>query len=363
MSTRFWSTLASRGASRSGTFALFALLTVSGLTASACASADPAGAEAPNGDAADVDESDLTKRGKLRLVVTVDWEGRDLNESNLRAMENLRTRFPQVKIVHFLNAAYFTKPGAVASDVSTRVNRVLRPGDEKGLHIHGWKRLFEASGVTFRTDPTFWGTSIDEKSACSFDCGHEVPINAYTTDELRKVVKFSLDTLETNGFGRAKSFRCGGWVASSNVRDALAAEGIRADHSEVPTPFLQPKLGKLPLYGWLGDIWPTTNETAQPHTIAVQSDAGKSGTLLEIPDNGAMSDYVTTQQMVDVFEKNKAAYKRDPRKDVVVSIGFHQETAATYLPQLEGALTRIFDEATAEKLPLESSTTEVLKAR
>jgi hypothetical protein len=166
--------------------------------------------KAPIGDG----EDDYTRRkGKLQLVVTVDWEGRDLREDNIRAMENLHARFPQVKVVHFLNAGYYTKQFANRADVTARMNRAIKPGDEKALHIHGWRRLFEASGLTFRNTPTFWGTTIDPRSReCLDDCGHEVPISLYTTDELRKVVNFSLDTLEQNGFGRAKSFRCGGWM-------------------------------------------------------------------------------------------------------------------------------------------------------
>src|SRR5258708_1793941 len=52
------------------------------------------------------EEEELRRKAKLQLVVTVDWEGRDLRDDNLRAMQDLRTRFPQVKIIHFLNAAY-----------------------------------------------------------------------------------------------------------------------------------------------------------------------------------------------------------------------------------------------------------------
>src|SRR4051794_14950192 len=68
-------------------------------------------------------EDELRRKAKLQLVVTVDWEGRDLREENLRAMETLRARFPQVKIIHFLNAGYYEKPLANAADVTARVTR------------------------------------------------------------------------------------------------------------------------------------------------------------------------------------------------------------------------------------------------
>ena len=305
-----------------------------------------------SGDAGTSDEDELRRKAKLQLVVTVDWEGRDLREENLRAMEALRTRFPQVKIIHFLNAGYYEKPNAIPADVTARINRVLRPGDEKGLHIHGWKRLFEASDVTFRGSPTFWGTTIDPKSReCLDDCGHEVPISLYTSAELRHVVKFSLDTLESNGFGRAKSFRCGGWIAKQPVRDAIAAEGLVYEHSEVPVTFLQPKLGKLPLFTWLSEVWPDATPLSQPHLLPTSTTP-----LTEIPDNGALSDYVVAQQMIDVFEQNKAEFLKTRTQSRVVSIGFHQETAATFLPQLTQALDRIVAEVAEEKLPFESAT-------
>jgi hypothetical protein len=323
------------------------LLLITALTP-ACA------AESANGT---VGEDDYTrKKGKIQLVVTVDWEGRDLRDDNLAAMQDLHAKLPQVKIIHFLNAGYYTKQGAVVADVTARINRAIKPGDEKALHIHGWRRLFEASGDTFRSSPTFWGTSLDPHSRdCLDDCGHEVPISLYTTDELRKVVKFSLDTLEHNGLGRAKSFRCGGWMAKTNVRDAVAAEGLEYEHSAVPVSFLQPKLGNMPIYGWLSDLWKDTTNVSQPYSLTTASTP-----LLEVPDNGALADYVSTQQMMDTFEANKAAFLRDRSKNVVVSVGFHEETASMYVPQLEAALQKMYDEAKAENLPFESVTSEAL---
>ena len=82
-----------------------------------------------------------------------------------------------------------------------------------------------------------------------------------------------------------------------------------------------------------------------------------------MPDNGALADYVSADQMVATFEANKAEWLRDRRKNVVVSIGFHQETAAQYLPQLEAALERMYAIAEQEHLPLESVTSEAITVR
>lgn len=312
----------------------------------ACASEHEGGALGASGE--------LGSGGKIQLLVTVDWEGRDLADKNLQAMKDLHSRFPQVKLVHFLNAAYFTKADTDANAVRGRIASVIAPGDEMGLHIHGWRRLFDASGVTFKPSPTFWGTSL-LPSECIGDCGHEVPISLYSASELRQVVRFSLDTLESHGFGRARSFRCGGWMANDSVREAIAAEGLVRDESAVPTAFLAPQLEGRPLYEWLRGLWSETNATSQPYTIPTAA-----GDLVEVPDNGALADYVSADQMVKTFEANRDVFRGDRRQTVVVSIGFHQETAASFVPQLEAALTRIYATADRERLPLESVTTDAV---
>ncbi|NOU33528.1 MAG: hypothetical protein HOO96_37000, partial [Polyangiaceae bacterium] len=65
---------------------------VLGLTA-ACSGAD---------DGDDGSEDDLRKKRGIQLVVTVDWEGSDLKDENLRAMEGFHQKFPDVKLVQFL---------------------------------------------------------------------------------------------------------------------------------------------------------------------------------------------------------------------------------------------------------------------
>src|SRR3954454_21193453 len=83
----------------------------------------PACAASSSSDAATGEDDYTRKKGKLQLVVTVDWEGRDLRDDNLAAMQDLHAKFPQVKIIHFLTAGYYTKQGAVPADITARINR------------------------------------------------------------------------------------------------------------------------------------------------------------------------------------------------------------------------------------------------
>jgi hypothetical protein len=281
--------------------------------------------------------------GAVQLMITVDWEGDDLLDENIEAMEAFRQQFPALPLVQFLNAAYFEKPGADRDDVRARIARTVRDRDELGLHIHGWKRLFEAAGVTHRESPTFWGPSYGIGS-CAYDCGHEVPISAYEKDELQKVIRFSVETLEGQGLGRAVSFRAGGWMAEQHVREALELEGFAYESSAVPAHFLEGEIGHLPLHRWVEALWDGTTKASQPYAL---------DGLTEVPDNGALADYVTGDEMFDVYLEAKRLWQEDPSRNIIVNIGFHQETADKYLPRVEDACTRIVADAEADGVALQ----------
>lgn len=281
---------------------------------------------------------------KIQLLVSVDWEGESLQEENLIVMKRFREQFPQLKLLQFLNAAYFTKPSANAKQIRDKIASVIRPGDELGLHIHSWKSLFTASGVSFKTEPTYWGSAL---GSCRYDCGHEVSAAAYSESEFRKVVHTSKAILKSQGFGTARSFRTGGWMGTESVLTAIAEEGFTVDSSAVPVQFLKEEIGETPLYSWLNELWNAVAPSSQPWNI--ETAAGK---ILEVPDNGALADYVEASEMVDFFKAQAKLLPRENRS-LLVHIGFHQETAREYLRRVETALRTILALAERGSLPLE----------
>jgi hypothetical protein len=276
---------------------------------------------------------EASANGRVLLTISVDWEGDDLQEENLAAMRKFREDFPEIHLVHFLNAAYFTQPGADPAMFRAKIASVLRPGDELGLHIHGWQGLFEAAGVVFQDHPTFWGT---EKSVPqSGGLGHDVPIDIYSAEEMRKVIHFSVSTLAASGFNDLRSFRAGGWLAGPAVRQALVGEGFLNDSSAVPVQLLQERIGESPLYRWVGNLWPDTTVESQPYELA--ADGG--GSLREFPDTLCLADYVKGEQVLGEF-KALAAMSSE-QAPLRLHFGFHQETAATYLANVRDALLGI----------------------
>lgn len=61
---------------------------------------------------------------------------------------------------------------------------------------------------------------------------------------------------------------------------------------------------------------------------------------------------MTASMMLRVFEANANLWKMNKERNVFVSLDFHQETAAYYLPELARALKLIEDFSQKNQIPL-----------
>ena len=287
-------------------------------------------------------------QGKVQIVVSVDWEGDDLTAQNLQAMKDFRRDFPDIPLQHFLNAAYYTKPQADAAQITKTIKSVLLPGDEHALHIHAWRSLVESSAVKFRASPSFVMEGYSQAD-CPIDCGVDIPLTAYTVAELRKIIARSVEILQREKFKRPRSFRAGGWQADDKVLEALAAEGFTLDSSATDAEFLRAQWSEYNLYDLVANLWKETKPTSQPYIYTTSSGLK----ILELPNNACLSDYMTGNAMLKVFQSNALALKKNPKKDVYLSIGFHQETAAEYLPRLREAIKLIRNDSRKRRIPIE----------
>ena len=266
---------------------------------------------------------------EVRYIPTVDWEGTTLKKENLEAMRKFREVRPNIHFVHFLNAAYFTKKGIDPEDIAKRIQSVLLPGDELGLHIHSWQSLVEAAGVKYKSGPTYEGDPISRNAIFEGDIvdrGHDVPLSDYSTDEIRKIVRKSIEILNKNGFKNIKSFRTGGWLGAPHVLAAIAAEGITVDSSLLPInlkiefPIAEP-LRKMSI-----EVARNTNFTTQPFEIPTPF-----GAVKEFPNSAGMADYVNVDGILSMFKANFQEMLRTGATGMHFNLGFHQETANIYL--------------------------------
>lgn len=85
-----------------------------------------------------------------------------------------------------------------------------------------------------------------------------------------------------------------------------------------------------------------------------------AGPILEIPNNIALADYIDDEEAFELFDKLYTQYL-GKQKVVNFHFGFHQETAAAFLPRVERLLRKIKQFQQQYQLSLSSVTFEELK--
>ncbi len=294
---------------------------------------------------------------EVLFSVSIDYEGDYIQERNIQAIRDFQRKFPHIRLIHFLNAASFTAAGADIDRTVELLQSVIRPGfDELGLHIHPRKSLIRASGVSFRSVPTYLGDADPSYIRLAQDqqlkpwqgplpqtspskgtfgeAGDDVPLWAYTEAEQRKVIRKSLQLLATHGFTGIKSFRAGGWSASPATWRALVKEGIFIDSSAVPPEIISKLYGQSYLMHFNQQIWKGTHKASQPYRI----DLG-AAEILQFPNNGGLADYQSPQ---DFFQSFQLTLAQNPlAKKVALHIGFHLESAAQYIQNITEGIYRI----------------------
>jgi hypothetical protein len=291
---------------------------------------------------------DLLKNqeGKILLALSIQWEGENLLDSNLNAIAEFREKFSSISFLQFVNPVYFTKDNANTEDVRSKIASVMRSNDSLGLQLLGWRSLIEGAGVTYRSAPTFWGNRPEVRPD-SKDIGHEVPISTYSQDELSKIFEHGIDIFSKNGFPRPISFMAGGWMATTQVLEACAREGIKYDFSGIPPSAIATKAKRFPIYQWLADLWARTTPFSQPTPIPTEA-----GWIQEYYNNGGTLDYASESDIVDLYRAYANLLKKDPSRPYVLHIGIYQETAAKTLPKLASILQTIFAESAKNETPV-----------
>ena len=266
----------------------------------------------------------FTRGHPLYVHVGTDWDDADTEDQALALQDELHDTHPELKLTHFVGPYTFTDPDLTTDrrDLLVAWLKAQRDehGDEIGLHIHPYCNFVEAAGVTCRTKPSVVYTNGDAT-------GYSVMCSSYTETEFRTMLQKADELFMANGLGKPTSFRAGAWALGMDTAKALAAEGYVADTSAVNWKFLEDSWKDVQngvLFDWNSTQWSTITDTSQPYYIS-EADIQKGGTphvgLLEVPDNGALVDYITGEEMMSVFDANWPGGGLTEPKSLV--IGFH----------------------------------------
>ena len=290
-------------------------------------------------------------RGHVVVAITVDWEGAYLSADGLDALDAFRSTYPQIPVTHFVSAGYFTKPQVDPAIVETLKQETSGHGDQVALHLHLWESLARASGVTPKLSPSFFTGTDKRTDIGDGDAGFDIDIDAYTSQELRALVRTSRDLLTKAGFPPTPAFRAGGFLGTPRMLQAIRDEGFTADSSAIAARQVEGAAGEV-LADRVEELWPKITVESQPYPLALQG-----GSLVELPV-AAFADYQSTEDIAKILDGAAARLAKDPAHDVVVVLGFHQETAAEFVDRLDRAL-----EKSIAKDTLTFATVEQIAAR
>ena len=277
----------------------------------------------------------------LYIDVTNDWDTADHGDDKLERQDRLHARHPRLVLTHFVGPYTFTDTTVAATRVQFLVDWLKKyrdtAGDEIGLHIHPYCNFVTAAGVACRTQPSF--------AHATDATGYTVILSSYTEAELDKMFAKASSLFVAHGLGKPTSFRAGGWTAQLHVIRSLGNAGHVADASGCNWARLEEwkNVAGAQLYQWNQQNWGPIDETSQPYypsTTDILADAAPHLPVLEVPDNGALVDYVTATEMIDMFRKNFSGAALPEAR--VYSIGYHPvDFSEDFFNRIDPALTEI----------------------
>jgi hypothetical protein len=134
------------------------------------------------------------------------------------------------------------------------------------------------------------------------------------------------------------------FILGQLYKQALEATGFTVDSSAPPTRRIEEWRGYT-LYSWNMTNWNGIDEKSQPYFASTLNLVKDSPTpnlnVLEVPDNGILVDYVTGQEMIDIYELNAPTGKA-LTQPTLFQIGFHPPNFSySYLSRMEIALSHV----------------------
>ncbi len=248
---------------------------------------------------------DVMRSHPYYVLVTNDWDRSYKEQGWLTRQEELHANHPAMKMTHFVGPYTFTDPEVSAEHAADLVawlqGMVAAYDDEIGLHVHPYCNFVETTSVPCRHEPSF-GYASDET-------GYTVELSSYGPEETQVLFEQAVSLFEANGIGTPTSFRAGGWTAAIHTLEALAATGFVVDTSGANWARLEEWEG-IPdagLYEWNQEHWATIGDTSQPYYPSEDDILASDPPVvpvLEVPDNGALVDYVDYYEIVEIFDAN-----------------------------------------------------------
>lgn len=299
-------------------------------------------------------ELPLNRSHPYYVLMTTDWDYSDPSQQALDRQDRMHELFPDLKITHFVGPYTFTDPEVMPARADELAAWVIRQRDEHGdeiaLHIHPWCNFVEDAGLPCITDQSTVYANGDLT-------GYTIKVSAYGETDFATLLQHADDLFTAHGLGKPTTFRAGGWTASIETFRALADTGYIADTSALNWAKIEEwadngTSGEL--WHWTMTNWAPINDTSQPYYPNQDDAVGTADPtlpMLEVPDNGAMADYVSTDEMTAIFAANWDETTPFPAPKTFV-VGFHPapQFGDTYNLRINGILNHCEEHSAAAGL-------------
>ena len=238
------------------------------------------------------------------LMISTDYDFSDPGDISTKFMDTLHMAHPELVITHFWAPYTYTDP-AVTEDrraalTTWLVNERDSYGDEIGLHIHPYCSFVTDAGLTCITDQSTVYPAGDTS-------GYTIRFNAYDRPSANTLFQHARDLFAARGLGTPMTFRAGGWTADVTTLQALGDQGFIADSSALNWARIAQWKG-YELYDWNMMHWAPIDDTSQPYypsdSDITTTTPGNDMALLEVPVNGVMMDYLTSDDITTLFDEN-----------------------------------------------------------
>lgn len=265
----------------------------------------------------------LRRSHAMYVVTSTDWDDADNANFRLAYQEELHALHPALEITHLVGPYTFTDPSVTperrAQLAAWVLGMVSAHGDEIGLHIHPYCNFVSTTTVPCNEEPSISQSTPDPT-------GYTVTNESYTEAEFEELLHAADALFEANGLPKPTAYRAGAWTLAAHNLRALASAGFRVDSSAVNWARLEEWQGQpgATLYEWNQEHWARIDDTSQPYYPSTDDpvvDGAPHSSVLELPDNGALVDYVTGDEMIGIFDANwDGSPLEGPR---VLSVGWH----------------------------------------
>jgi hypothetical protein len=263
--------------------------------------------------------------------------------SDLEALRALSLRHPLMRWTHLFDPVAFL-PRIETTSNTPLLKEILdyfyevreAYAAEIGAHVHMYSTTAKAAQVAFRNSP-----DINSFPPCtSIDViGYQVPLTAYTEEEIRKILELTIDLFIAHGLGHPKSFCPGFYAANPTLQSVLDRMGFMVSAAAFPHGTTYGKefnpCWKL-LSGWDDSI----NHLTRPYPISTSTilpGAPPYLSLLEIPQTCKIDWMVSAQDMKNIFREHYAlAQAGEP---MAICFALHIDNACAEFAKFNEVLT------------------------